>query len=327
MNNEINIALCLDDNYFEPTYLLVCSILATNKNEAIAFHIIFETLSEEYQNKFQTLQSEFIKFNFRKISNSDFANCPIREDDHVSLATYYRLLLPVFVPEKVSKILYIDGDMLCFDSLRELYETDLTNFSMAACYDSQCQNEERKEPLNLKSESKYFAAGTLLINLDYWRKNSIHTKLMQYIADNSEKLLWHDQDTLNAVLEGTIKKLDFRYNFYETYFKTKDKATMSDELWNETQVAKMNICILHYMQSEKPWFYECENPLKDVWLKYYKKVFGHECKRSFKYGGKRKLGFIKNALLNKLFKTPQDSLYMPLPNGLKEKYVNFLFDL
>jgi len=68
------------------------------------------------------------------------------------------------------------------------------------------------------------------------------------------------QDTLNAVLEGTIKKLDFRYNFYETYFKTKEKVSMSEELWNETQVAKMNICILHYMQSEKPWFYECENP-------------------------------------------------------------------
>lgn len=324
MNNEIHIAFCLDDNYFEPTYLLICSILKTNKNEFITFHIIFDTLSHNNIVKFSDLRNDKVNFIFRKINNFDFENCPIREGDRVSLATYYRLLMPIFIPENIHKILYLDGDMLCFDSLRDLYETELTNCSLAACLDSQCQNMQRKTLIGLKEETDYFAAGMLLINLDYWRENHTHIKLMQYVAENSEKLLWHDQDALNAVLEGTVKKLDFKYNFYETYFKTKQKTSMTNELWEETQTAKSNICILHYMQTEKPWYYECEHPLKNIWRSYYKKTFGHRYKLKFKYNGKMRLSFIKSIVLKKIFKPLYKSSYNSLPIGLYKRLYGIL---
>ncbi len=111
--------------------------------------------------------------------------------------------------------------MLCFDSLKDLYETNIDNCSLAASLDSQCQNEKRKQPLGMKNDTNYFGAGMLLINLKYWRENKIEEKSFEYIRINSEKLLWHDQDTLNAVLEGSTKTVDFNYNFYDTFLKSK----------------------------------------------------------------------------------------------------------
>lgn len=318
MLNTINISVCLDDNYFKPAYLLINSILQTNIATPFDFYIIFDYLSEEHKLLFTHLSNDSIHFFFHKVNESDFKDCPIRDGDHVSLATYYRLLLPAFLPKNVQKVLYLDGDMLCFSSLRGLYDINIKDYSLAASYDSQCFNSERKRLIDLNNESPYFAAGVLLVNLDYWRQNNIQKKTMDYIKDNAEKLLWHDQDVLNAVLEGTIKQLDFRYNFYETYFKGPEKSSMSNKLWQEVVLAKKNICLLHFSQSEKPWHIECYHPLKQIWRDYYKAVFKHKPKLRFKYNGKTRLSFLKRKLLSIIFRFPMNASYEPVSTELKQ---------
>lgn len=315
----MNIAICLDDNYFEPSFLLINSILLTNKNEKFDFYITFEKLSDSYINKFKKLESHLIKFNFTKIEASKLKNCPIRKGDHVSLATYYRLLLSEILPEEIDKVLYLDGDMLCFDSLKDLYETNIDNCSLAASLDSQCQNEKRKQPLGMKNDTNYFGAGMLLINLKYWRENKIEEKSFEYIRINSEKLLWHDQDTLNAVLEGSTKTVDFNYNFYETFFKIKDKSEMSEILWEKVCEAKKKICILHYTQAEKPWYFECEHPLKDIYRDFYKSIFNKKLHLKFKYPGRKKISFIKRKILSKILNFKMNPNYMNFPDEIRLK--------
>jgi lipopolysaccharide biosynthesis glycosyltransferase len=319
----MNIALCLDDNYFEPTYLLVNSIIQNNKTP-ITFFLVFESLSEANLRHFIELQNDFISFKLIKIDKNLLSHCPIREGDHVSLATYYRLLLPKLLPQNIDKILYLDGDMLCFDNLTELYETDITNFAVAACPDSQCLNEKRKAPLGLKNDTLYFGAGMLLINLSYWRENKIDEKSLEYIKNNAEKLLWHDQDTLNVILEGKVKYVDFKYNFYETFFKIKEKSTMTDDLWEQVQIAKSDICLCHYTQAEKPWFFECEHPLKDIYRFYYKSIFGKKLKLKFKYKGKPALSLIKRKILSKIFNFPMNKNYEKIDNSIKSIIFNKL---
>ena len=215
--------------------------------------------------------------------------------------------------------------MLCFDSLRSLYDIDISNYSLGASLDSQCQNELRKKPLNLKSETNYFGAGSLIFNLDYWRENKLSNKCLSYIAENSEKLLWHDQDTLNAICEDSVKIIDFKYNFYETFFKNRTKSKMSDEQWEKVQQNKNQIIILHYTQAEKPWFFECEHPLKKIWRQYYKKIFNHDVHLKFKYNNTRKkISFIKRKILSYIFRFPMNPNYEPIPLGMEESMKNKL---
>ena len=307
--------MCFDNNYFEPTFLLVNSIIKNNP-QSICFFLVVEQLKDVYFEKFIELKTNTISFEKVKIDKSVLNNCPIREGDHVSLATYYRLLLPKILPNNIDKVLYLDGDMLCFDNLEELYKTDLTNFAVAASPDSQCLNVKRKSLLGLKKETLYFGAGMLLINLDYWRKNEIEKKSLEYIKNNPEKLPWHDQDTLNVILEGKVKFVDFKYNFYETFFKIREKSTMTDNLWEKVQIAKSNICICHYTQAEKPWFFECEHPLKDIYRCYYKKIFNKKFKLKFKYNGKPALSFIKRKILSKLLDFPMNASYEKTPEKI-----------
>lgn len=319
----MNIVLCFDDNYFEPTYLLVNSIIQNNKTP-LNFFLVFESLSAEKYNRFIALQNAFVSFKAITIDKNLLSHCPIRDGDHVTLATYYRLLLPKILPQNIYKVLYLDCDMLCFDDITELYETDLTDYAIAASPDSQCLNEKRKVPLGLKNDTLYFGAGMLLINLSYWRENKIDEKSLEYIKNNGEKLLWHDQDTINVILEGKVKYVNFKYNFYETFFKIKEKSTMTDILWNQVQTAKSNICICHFTQAEKPWFFECEHPLKNIYRSYYKSIFGKKLKLKFKYVGKPALSFIKRKILSKIFNFPMNKSYELLDHSIKSEIINKL---
>lgn len=303
-NKTMHIAVCLDDTYFAPAFLLVNSIIETNKDEKLYFHVIFSSLRDEYVRQFKTLASDSVYVAFHQISEESLKHCPIRPQDHVSLATYFRILLPVILPDDVRKVLYVDSDMLCLDRITNMYEEDLTGFSMAASFDCQCENPARKAHLGLDTDSKYFAAGVLLVNLEYWRANKVHIRTLDYIAENTDLCVWHDQDALNAVLKGTIKRLDFKYNFYELYFKVKSKSTLSDNLWAEALRDRRNICLLHYSQAEKPWHYECEHPLRNLWRAYHKKILGREGKKlrlKFKYRGRRRLSYIKRKILRTVF--------------------------
>ena len=324
MSNKIDfihIAICLDDNYFEPAVLLLKSIIHTNSENNLSFHILFETLSETHKQLFECLTSDYVKISLYNLNTEILNSCKItiKKNDHVSLATYFRLLLPNILSKNISKIIYLDCDMLCFDSLKELYDTDIAGFAFAASYDSQCKNEARKSIIGLKNESDYFGAGMLLINLDYWRDNNVSEKCLKYIEKNAAKLKWHDQDTLNAVLKNNILPVNFRYNFYETFFKIREKSVVSEEQWYAIQEAKKNICILHYTQAEKPWYFECEHPLKDVWRNYYKKTFHKNTKLTFKYTGKSKISFIKRKILSKLFRFPMNKNYEIFPLSLKNE--------
>ena len=80
-------------------------------------------------------------------------------------------------------------------------------------------NKERNYP----KENGYAAAGILLINIEYWRKNKIEQKCLDFISANKESCKWHDQDALNKVLNGTIKFCPLKYNAYELIFEGDEK--------------------------------------------------------------------------------------------------------
>lgn len=73
------------------------------------------------------------------------------------------------------------------------------------------------------------------------------------------------------------------------------------------------------MQAEKPWFFECEHPLKQLWRNYYKSIFSHKPKLKFKYTGKRCLNFIKRKVLSIIFKFPMNANYEVFPPALEKQ--------
>lgn len=327
---KMNICFATDENYLKPTALAIMTILLTNKDDDFTFYILSQKLSCESQ----TILKETVK-KYSAKSSLEFCfltddilqtfSSTIKKDDHVSLATYLRLFLPSFLPESVDKILYIDGDTICTDSLEELYSTDLTGFSMAACTDARTDDTEIFNRLDYPLEAGYFTAGLLLINIDYWRKNDIQNKCLKFISENKSICTWHDQDALNKVLAGTIKKLHLKYATPEAFWE--EETRYPERFEKEIEEARKSPVIIHCLNKIKPWNKENKSsrPMTAMWLKLYKKLFGQDCKRKNVLKGKERLKWLAKGILCKLHLRVDNNFsnqkkFNEIKPGIEKKY-------
>jgi lipopolysaccharide biosynthesis glycosyltransferase len=130
----------------------------------------------------------------------------------------------------------------------------------------------------------YYNAGVMLINLDFWRKNNVQSKLFEFAENNKDIILWQDQDVINCVLSSSIQELSNEYNYQ--YF-----------LYPEINFEEYKNCsILHLAGAFKPWlkplehfiydeyyFYLSFTPYKDKIIEYKQKSFGKYLKNNIGY--------------------------------------------
>ena len=126
--------------------------------------------------------------------------------------------------------------------------------------------EDHYSRLCYSKEYSYFNAGVLLINLDYWRKHDIEPQIVSYLQQFPERLLYNDQDVLNAVLYQQRKFLPYRWNMQDGFFRKKRK------IW-KTSLPALNAempkaVIIHFTGGKKPWHDECVHPCKKLYLMY-----------------------------------------------------------
>lgn len=262
----MEIVFCTDDNYIMPTGVLITSIEQTNKGTPVHYNVVSEKLTESSKKKLQNcLKNQTSSISFYSVDKNLLADCPVRTGDHITLATYFRILFPAIFPENVSKILYLDGDMLCLNSLKKLWETDISYFSAGVTIDIYASDIRRLNRLDLPLSYEYFNAGMMLINLDWWRKNNIQQKTLEYIYKNPDSCIAHDQDALNKTLCETVKYVSPEFNFQFDFWLEPEKLLVQKKHFNEITQSSKIPCILHFTGKEKPWHKECVYPLKNLW--------------------------------------------------------------
>ena len=256
---EYNICYSLDSNYIEQLAVSITSIL---KNadilDNINFYILDGGLSINDKHSIELLKSiKDFNIKFVSVNENDFKSCPLLvkkdetyKDYHVTLPTYFRFKLCEFLPN-LKNILYLDCDVIIRTSLKHLFKTELKDSAVAMVIDADTEKESKRLSLE-----KYFNAGVMLINLDYWRNNKVENRLFDYIQNNKENILWQDQDIINVVLKNEIKELDKSWNYQ--YFQYEN--VLNDELGN--------ISILHLAGRFKPWLMPFESSIYDEYYYY-----------------------------------------------------------
>jgi lipopolysaccharide biosynthesis glycosyltransferase len=93
---------------------------------------------------------------------------------YISKLTYARFLTPQIFPATVSRVLYLDCDILVLDDLGKFCTTDLERHLLGAIHDGlDVQIKRNAVQLNVPRVRDYFNAGVLLIDLDQWREKQI----------------------------------------------------------------------------------------------------------------------------------------------------------
>lgn len=83
---------------------------------------------------------------------------------------YFSSILP-----QEDKVIYLDTDLVIYNSLQELWDLDLTNYALAAVEDTNAINKFQRPFMN--SLSNYFNSGVLVMNLKYFREHHFEEKL------------------------------------------------------------------------------------------------------------------------------------------------------
>jgi lipopolysaccharide biosynthesis glycosyltransferase len=171
------------------------------------------------------------------------------------------ILMRLFLPDvlwEVSKVIYLDCDIVVNTDVDNLWDIPLNGFSIAACPDS--GREEfgigRKRLLNKMNINthEYFCAGLLVMDLEKLRiTRELSCDVINFFM-MFPNTPYPDQDALNSIFNGQYCHLEEKYNIYAG--RVDSYAYASD-------------CMIHYAGGNtKPWK-GFDEPIGNFYWKYY----------------------------------------------------------
>ncbi len=269
----MDIAICLNNDYVMPSGIMMTSVCENNTDQAIIFHIVSTDITEDGKKDLSDIAEKYnSKIYFYSIDDSITSNLPVGkkwQSYHMqSVASYYRLFLSSVLPEEISKVIYLDGDIIVKGSLKDLWDTDMKDLGLAAVPDVLFCKDYHTKRLEYPQSMGYFNAGVLLLGLNYWRKNQIEKLCLDYVKSSEEKLICHDQDVLNWVFKDRKILLDLKYNVQQDFLYSSKHQKLGSEFAEQLEYAQKNPLIIHYIYGIKPWYKECLHPYRREFLKY-----------------------------------------------------------
>ena len=172
----------------------------------------------------------------------------LRLDKGRTADIYLRLALPQAFEADYDRILYMDSDIFVKGgNFSALLHADIGGHAIAAVRD----NIQWRTPTRRAKQFKrlgiparpYFNAGVLMMDVPAYIEQAILTRCVDLGRANAAKMIRHDQNLYNSVLQGDWAELSPVWNWQYT--------------WSSRLIEPMvDANILHFIGSKKPWNYQ-----------------------------------------------------------------------
>ena len=267
-NNKITIVSSCNDAFAEHVSALFVSVLENTdrSTKLFDFYVIDDEISIANKRLMrETLKEYDAMLHFLTIDKKYFSDAV--ESERIPETAYYRIAIPeLFSDQNLERILYLDCDMIALGDISELWEIDLSDYTLAAVEDAGFHH--RLEKMDIAcSSTKYFNSGFMLINMEKWLTGNVTKRVMQFIHDNPEKLKFHDQDALNAILHDQWLQLHPKWNA-QSYIMKREVEHPDPEGEKEYFETRRDHKIIHYSGHVKPWSPEFTSSLKKYYEEY-----------------------------------------------------------
>ena len=267
----IPIVFAIDNNVVMQCGVTITSLLLNAK--ADTFYDIYilcnqARLAVEGRKKLKDAfnESPQCKIDFVDVGEA-FKAVPLQTNGHITVATYYRLLIPTLFPQ-FDKVMYADIDLVVQRDLSDLFNSVFPNGELVAAVPDQTIDYKHYFHSTLpysinKTEKTYFNAGFLVMNLERMREEDIVKTFIKQTENNHAE---NDQDVLNVVCDERTQWIDNVYNFQPNHF--------ANYLWGESDSQLLFSRLfsegtLHYTGPHKPWN-SLECVAADAWWHYYR---------------------------------------------------------
>ncbi|KAG0476816.1 hypothetical protein HPP92_013202 [Vanilla planifolia] len=252
--------MTLDANYLRGTMASVLSILQhTSCPENVSFHFL-AARSEPYI--LSAIRSTFPYLDFH-VYQFDSSLVRDRISRSVRLAldqplNYARIYLADILPLGVSRIIYLDSDVIVVDDIRALWEVDLAGRVVAApeyCHANFTKyftdafwTHPALSRTFLGRRPCYFNTGVMVIDVQRWRAGGYTRMLEFWMMVQKQRIRIYQLGSLPPfllVLAGNIKAVDHRWNQH---------GLGGDNLEGRCRNLHPGpISLLHWSGKGKPW--------------------------------------------------------------------------
>ena len=268
----MDIAICINENYLMPSGVMLCSLFENNKEEEIVVHALLGKDGEICKQPLEDLTSKYHQkiffYDMSQISMDDFPVGLWFQESFITIEAYYRLFLMNVLPRTMDKVIYLDSDIVICDSIKELWEIDISDVAVGAVPDCFHQDIHETNRIGYEVGLGIFNSGVLLINLNYWREHDVMKDFVAYAKEAKNHLKYHDQDVLNYVFRHCKKELPIRFNLQTIHMYYDRFRYLHFRLIDEVKEAFLHPVVIHYTGPEKPWYSNAYHPLKAYFNKY-----------------------------------------------------------
>jgi lipopolysaccharide biosynthesis glycosyltransferase len=257
------IAAAADNNYAQHLAVTFASVLKNNKGDIPEFFIIGDELTVENKDRLlETVKPFGATVKFLQADAELYRHASVSR--HITRAAYLKVFIPELLPREVEKVIYLDCDVIVEEDLYALWNTDINGYHLGAALDINL--DDRLHLLLDKPGLPHFNSGVMLLNLCKWREDDTFRVVLKFINESSEKLLYHDQDALNAILYNKWLSIDVKWNVQTHMFSPSVKIKFIDDISLRYALKKPHI--IHYTGRGKPWHYIAVHPLRKNYYKY-----------------------------------------------------------
>ena len=201
-----------------------------NTQADVTVHIIHDnTLNDSNRDKFNYLAGRYnqqVRFYNVDVLIHDKINLlnekiPQISKRRFSIGTFYRLLIPelISVDKTISRIIYLDADILVNLDINELWSTNLGDSPLAAVPEmigtfGLMLNNKFIVNSGIVKREEYFNAGVLLIDLNKINSSvDLFNDGLDFLVKNPECDCF-DQDILNNFFASSYLKLPLKFDFF-----------------------------------------------------------------------------------------------------------------
>lgn len=240
---RVAIALACDQGYAMPLATTLRSIVDSNVlHWPLDFHVLVTDFPEQVRRRVaDSLPAGAAQIHWIPVDVAAFRGFSTAPG--ISAMTFARFLIPHAVPERVTRVLYLDSDILVLGDIAALWSQDLGDAVVGAVIDGIDAKVKMNSALvaAVPRVAHYFNAGVLLIDLARWKAERISERALDYLQRVPDSP-FSDQDALNVACDGLWTALDPRWNF---------QAHLRVRIADLTPGKRP--AIVHFITNLKPW--------------------------------------------------------------------------
>jgi lipopolysaccharide biosynthesis glycosyltransferase len=240
----IDIACAADRRFELPTIVLIYSIIRNSaSSHQLRIHVFDGGLSAECRallSRMAAAAGTAIHFVRPREELLD----GVRITRRFPIATWFRLLIPDMLPASLSRVIYLDTDILVNTRIEPLWHVELNECYLGARLSTleviANSRISESDELRDRSASPYFNAGVMLLNLVALRAEGVRERALEFARRYPQLTVWCDQDALNAVAVDRWCPLQERWN------------SLVKDIRDSPFVLDPN-SVLHFLGPHKPW--------------------------------------------------------------------------